>query len=457
MAEVAATPTDQGPTVPPRQFLALLALAAVVGLVVSFAAWCFLQGVHELQQGVFEDLPRGLGYDHGAPRWWSLPLCGLAGLVTAFAIVRLPGRGGHVPAEGLKVAPTQPIELPGVMLAAVATLGLGIVLGPEAPLIALGGGLATLAIRLARRDAPPQVEEVMAAAGAFAAVSFIFGSPVIAAVILIEATGLGGPKLSLVLVPGLLAAGIGSLVAIGMGAWTGVDTSDFALGPVSLPTFARPDFTDFLWTVPLAIAVAVGAFVILRLARMLVRLVESREFLLLPLAGLAVSGLAIAFSEAADKSVNAVLFSGEIGLPSLVANPGAWSLSALALLIAFKGVAWAISLAGFRGGPVFPALFLGAAAGMMASHLPGFPITPAVGVGMGAAIAAVLGLPLSGVVLAALLTAKSGAGASPVIIVGVVVAYLTTRALDADFEGTKARAQIPASPATAGASPGARG
>jgi hypothetical protein len=29
----------------------------------------------------------------------------------------------------------------------------------------------------------------------------------------IEATGLGGPKLPLVLVPGLLAAGIGSLVS----------------------------------------------------------------------------------------------------------------------------------------------------------------------------------------------------------------------------------------------------
>jgi H+/Cl- antiporter ClcA len=429
MAEVAAPPTDQSQPVQRKQFAALLALAAVVGVVVSFAAWCFLQGVHELQQAVFDDLPRAVGYDNGAPQWWSLAPCGLAGLVTAFAIVRLPGRGGHVPAEGLHVSPTQPIELPGVMLAAVAALALGIVLGPEAPLIALGGGLALLALRLARRDAAPQVEAVVAAAGAFAAVSFIFNSPLIAAVILIEATGLGGPKLPLVLVPGLLAAGIGSLVAIGMGSWTGVDTSDFALSPVSLPTFARPDFADFLWTIPMAIAVAVVAFVILRLARMFLRLVESREFVLLPLAGLAIAGLAIAFSEAADKSVSEVLFSGEVALPSLVANPGAWSISALVLLIAFKGLAWSISLAGFRGGPVFPALFLGAAAGLLASHLPGFALTPAVGVGMGAAIAAVLGLPLSAVVLATLLTAKSGGGASPVIIVGVVVAYLTTRML----------------------------
>ena len=74
----------------------------------------------------------------------------------------------------------------------------------------------------------------------------------------------------------------------------------------------------------------------------------------------------------------------------------------------------------------------------MAAHLPGFEITPAVAVGMGAAIAAVLQLPLTAVVLAALLTANSGAGASPVIIVGVVVAYVTSRVLTERFSETVA-------------------
>jgi H+/Cl- antiporter ClcA len=399
------------PPVQGKQFVLLLMLAAVVGLVVSFAAWCFLQGVHELQQAVYDDLPRALGFDHGAPRWWALPACGLAGVVTAFAIVRLPGRGGHVPAKGFAVSPTKPIALPGVVLAATATLSLGIVLGPEAPLVALGGGLGALALQLARRDAPPQVGTIMSAAGSFAAISFIFNSPAVAAVLLIEATGVGGPTLPLVMVPGLLAAGI-----------------------VSLPTFARPEFTDFLWTIPFAVAIAIGVLLILRLARALLPLIESREFTLVPLAGLAVAGLAIAFSYATDKSVNDVLFSGESDLPNLVAGAGAWSVGALALLLVFKGLAYAISLAGFRGGPVFPSLFLGAAAGLMASHLPGFAMTPAVAVGMGAAFTAALGLPLSGVIVAVLLTSGSGAGTSPVIIVGVVVAYLVRRALSAAAE-----------------------
>jgi hypothetical protein len=67
---------------------------------------------------------------------------------------------------------------------------------------------------------------------------------------------------------------------------------------------------------------------------------------------------------------------GEFSLGPLVENPAAWSLSALALLIAFKGVAYGLSLGAFRGGPVFPAIFLGAAGGMMAAQLPGFDLTP---------------------------------------------------------------------------------
>jgi len=420
---------DPSSVIRSRQFVVLLLIAAVVGLVVSFAAWGFLELVHQIQVGVFDDLPRELGYDDGAPLWWYLPVLGLAGLVAAAAIVRLPGTGGHLPAEGLKTGVTQPVEVPGVVLAALASIGLELVLGPEAPLIALGGGLAILTVRLARRDAPQEVLTVVAAAGAFAALSMIFESPLIAAVILIEATGLGGPRLPLVLLPGLLAAGIGSLISIGMGSWTGLSTSAYSLPALSLAAFDRPDLGDFGWTILLAMAVAVVAFFVFSLARALVGVVTARPFLLLPAAGLLVAGLGIAFDEAAGKGVDQVLFSGQDALEPLVSNPDAWSLSALALVILFKGLAYSVSLAGFRGGPVFPALFLGAAGGLMAARLPGFETTPAVAVGLGAAVVAVLRLPLAAVVLGTVLTSKAGLGASPLIIVGVVVAYLVTELL----------------------------
>jgi len=75
--------------------------------------------------------------------------------VVGAAIRYLPGRGGHSPADGFKAGGvTQPNELPGIFLAALAGLGLGAVIGPEAPLVALGGGLAFLAVKLARPDVP---------------------------------------------------------------------------------------------------------------------------------------------------------------------------------------------------------------------------------------------------------------------------------------------------------------
>ena len=139
----------------------------------------------------------------------------------------------------------------------------------------------------------------------------------------------------------------------------------------------------------------------------------------------------ILFSQVADKSVTYALFSGENSIDQLVENPNAWPLWALALLIGCKGIAYALSLGGFRGGPVFPALFLGAAGGMMAAHLPGFSLTPAIAVGLGAAVASVLRLPLSAAALGVFLTIPAGAGATPLIIVGVVIAYLTTLTLSA--------------------------
>ena len=125
-----------------------------------------------------------------------------------------------------------------------------------------------------------------------------------------------------------------------------------------------------------------------------------------------------------------MLFSGQDALPGLVESAGDLVGRRRSLLVlAFKGLAWSISLAAFRGGPTFPGLYLGAAAGLLASHLPGLGTTPAVGVAMGAAMVAVLQLPLSAVVLATLLTPQTGGGAEPLIILGVVAAFLTTRAL----------------------------
>jgi H+/Cl- antiporter ClcA len=299
--------------------------------------------------------------------------------------------------------------------------------------MALGPGLAVLTILLVRRDTPAQALAVVGAAGACAALSFLFVSPLVAAILLIEVTGIGGSRLPLVIVPSLMSAGIGSLLAIGLGSWTGLNRSAIALGPVAgLPAFSRPTAGQFGWTIALALIIAVVVHFIIRGGLLSLRVSAPRPLLLLPAIGLVVAGLGIAFAQSTGKSVNYALFSGESALPGLVSKAGTWSISALVLLLVFKGLAYSLSLGSFRGGPTFPAVFLGAAAGILASHLPGFPLSPAVAVCMGAATAAVLRLPLSAIVLATLLTAPAaGTGDEPLIIVGVVVAYLMTLVLGA--------------------------
>src|SRR5436305_816263 len=86
-----------------RSYVMLLALVAVIGVVVSLAVWCFLDLIYQLQRELFTHLPNALGYTHGPPLWWVLPILALGGLLTALAITRLPGDGGHLPARGLAV------------------------------------------------------------------------------------------------------------------------------------------------------------------------------------------------------------------------------------------------------------------------------------------------------------------------------------------------------------------
>lgn len=441
-----------------RSYVGLLIIVAIIGVVVSLAAWCFLELIHQLQQELFTHLPHAFGYQNGPPKWWSLPILAVGALIVAVAITRLPGRGGHIPAEGLSAGgPSGPSVLPGVLIAGLATIGFGLVLGPEAPLIALGAGIAGLLITLVNRDTPPQALMVIAAAGAFSALSFIFASPLIAAVILIEATAIGGPKLRVVLVPGLLGAGIGTLVSLGMGSFTGLSSSAYALGPLPLTQAPHLKLEQFGWTIALALVVGMVTSLVMRGGLGTYRAIAHRRLvLLLPLIGLIIGGLAIAFSQITDRSVNEVLFSGQDQLPGLIGQAGTWSLAALAWLIVFKGLAYGLSLGSFRGGPTFPALFLGAAGGIMASHLPGFTIQAGVAVGMGAAVVGVLRMPLSAVVLATLLTTRAGPNVEPLIIVGVVVSYIVTlllarpRAASPDPEAPPASTPVQARAAAAG-------
>lgn len=419
------TPPDPQTLLRSKSYLRLLFLAALFGVPISAAAYGFLALVSYLQKELFTHLPNGLGF-HGEPPWWPVPMLVIAGLLVAPVIRHLPGTGGHSPAEGFKPhgAPSA-AELPGVLLAALGTLAFGLVLGPEAPLIALGGGLAVLAgQQLARGGMTAQARAVVGSAGSFAAIATLLGSPLPSAFLLMEASGLGGPLLGVVLVPGLLAGGVGALIFIGMDAWTGLGT--FSLSIPGLPHLGRPDFAEFGWAIVIGVAAALAGSGIRRLALAARPIVERRLTLLLPVAGAIVAGLAIAYAQGSGKPSSDVLFSGQSGLNPLVANAASYSAGALVLLLACKGLAYGISMSGFRGGPVFPSIYLGAAGGIAMSHLPGLPMAAGIAMGIGAMLTVMLGLPLTSVMLATLLVLSDGPATVPLTIVAVVVAYVVS-------------------------------
>ena len=157
--------------------------------------------------------------------------------------------------------------------------------------------------------------------------------------------------------------------------------------------------------------------------------VERRLLLATPVVALAIAGCAIAYAAATGKGSSDVLFSGQSDLGPLIAHSASYSVGALLLLLAFKGFAYGASLSSFRGGPTFPAMFLGAAGGIALSHLPGLPLIDGVAMGIGAMTVVMLRLPLTSVLLATLLLGADGVAVMPLVIVAVVVAYVASARL----------------------------
>ena len=159
--------------------------------------------------------------------------------------------------------------------------------------------------------------------------------------------------------PGLLAAGIGTLIFIGLDAWTGLGT--FSLSIPGLPHVGSPTGAEFLWALAIGILAVLLGSGIRWLGLFLRPHVEGRMLLAMPVVGLAIAALAIAFAEATGKGSSLVLFSGQSALGRLVTHGASYTVGTLVLLIVCKGLAYGGSLSSFRGGPTFPAMFLGAA------------------------------------------------------------------------------------------------
>lgn len=399
-------------------------LGAAVGIPAALAAALFLAFVHEAQQWLWTDLPDALG--SSSVPWYlvlGLPVAGAAIVIVARRL--LPGDGGSPPLRGLSHGPIPISHAPGIALAAFGTLAFGIVLGPEAPVIALGAitALAVTAFaRLRERET-----EIIATAGSFSAISALFGGPLVGGVMLVE-SGVGlGAALIPALLPGFVAAAIGYVIFTGFGDWGGLDAPGLVIPDLELYDGTR--IVDLLFAVAIGVAIALVMAAVRGGARRLVKDGERRlGMAALLLAGGLLVGLIALLADGLGADSQDVLFSGQASIPALVAEG---STGILLLLLAAKALAYAVSLAsGFRGGPIFPAAFLGV--GLATLPVIWFDISPtlAISVGAAAGLAAEARLILTAMLFGTLLVGSAGLDAVPAAVLGAVSAWIVSTALE---------------------------
>jgi H+/Cl- antiporter ClcA len=405
-------------------YLQLVGLGALIGVPAALVAALFLALVHDLEHWLWSDLPDRLG--HASPPWYLVVGLPLAGAFVVLVARRfLPGDGGVSPLVGLGGEKPPPLShAPGIALAAVGTLSFGAVLGPEMPLIALGmvvGLLVTLIVRLGEQES-----SLLAGAGAFSAISALFGGPIVGGVMMVESGAAGlGASLAPALLPGFVAAATGYVVFIGFGNWGGLGAP--GLVEPGLPPYQGTHIYDLIFAVIVGVATAILVTVVRRVAHRVADLPQPSMPVLLLGGGLAVGVLAeVADLLGADSQD--VLFSGQASVPALVAET---STKIVLVLLLFKGLAYAISLGcGFRGGPIFPAIYLGIA--VITFPVIWFDISPtvAVAIGTAAGMAAMTRLLLTPMLFASLLVGLQGVDTIPASVLAASAAWLAMRAID---------------------------
>jgi H+/Cl- antiporter ClcA len=396
-------------------YLRLVALGALIGAPAAFLAALFLALVHALEDALWSPQPPAYAVIF-------LPVIGAVIVIAARRL--LPGDGGHSPLLGIGGGATPLRNAPGIALAALGTLSFGAVLGPEAPLIALGSVVGVAVATLVR--AGQQEEAVLATAGSFSAISALFGGPIVGGLMMVEGGLALGQRLIPALIPGFVAAAIGYVLFVGFGDWGGLNSQ--VLTVPGLPLYDGTHELDLLVGVAVGILTALAIVAIRRLATRIDEHGPQRWGMpqLLLIGGLAV-GILAELADLLGGNSQDVLFSGQSGIPDLVAEGSA---GVVILLLLTKGLGYAISMgAGFRGGPVFPAIFLGIAFGMVGDLWFNVSPTLAVAVGAAAGMAAVTRLVLTPIFFSALLVGHNGTDATPAAVLAAAAAWLTVTAL----------------------------
>ncbi|MFF8910040.1 ion channel protein [Streptomyces olivaceoviridis] len=363
------------PSAPARALLPFILPAVLVGVAASLLFVGVSTAGEELQRLLWGPLPDALGVGRFSVLWMFVVLVA-TGIAVGLVVWKVPGHAGPDPATvGLDAPVLPPAVLPGLVLATTLMLAGGPSLGPENPLIAVNAGLAAwLGARFLPRT-PGTLWPVLAEA---ATIGALFGTPVAAALVISEALA-GRPM------PGRLWDNVFAPLTAGT---CGAITTALVARPTSdlgLPPMGHPHARDLPAALVIAsVAALLGMCAVHAFPYICAAFRRLRHpMLMLPAGGVVLGALAALGGQL-------TLFKGVTEIGRLAHDPEGWSAGQFATRAVVKLAALLVAAScGFRGGRIFPAVFVGTALGLCAHAL-----VPAVHLSLGVA-SGVLGMLLA--------------------------------------------------------------
>lgn len=332
-----------------RTMLLLSTPALIIGIASSLVLIAVMKVASVLQQFLWECLPVSIGIANDSPVW-IIGMLTLTGIMVGLVIRYSQGHAGPDPAcEPLIGMPVSTSALPGLLAALILGLAGGVSLGPEHPIMTVNIALAVaIGVRLF-----PRVDKldwtILASAGTIGA---LFGTPVAAALVFSQTLNNSNdvPLWDRLFAP-LLAAAAGSLT-----------TSLFFHPHFSLPIehYSQMHLTDiFSGAIVAAIAIAAGMVAVWCLPRLHQLMHQLKH----PVLILGVGGFILGILGVIGGPLT--LFKGldEMQQMAFSQTLGASDYFMLAVIKLAALVVAAAS--GFRGGRIFPAVFVGVALGLM--------------------------------------------------------------------------------------------
>jgi H+/Cl- antiporter ClcA len=354
-----------------------------------------------------------------SPAVFAIVVCSIGGLLVGILVRIFGDHNGifaDVMAEFGRTGRFDYRNSPGILLTAFPSLVAGGSLGPEAPLADVSGGLGTIIGDRLKLDA--RETRSLGFTGVSGMLAAFITSPINGAVLGLESAqgAVSGITLQAwVLFPSLLSSSVATVVFVGL--------SGHFFGTL----YVFPDYEPALWhlfaAIPMGLLGGVVGVLFFTVLRGMQRAMEPMKAHVVWRGLLGGIGLGIA-----GAVLPLTLFSGEEQTVELINTAAQIGVATLIALAVVKAIVTCLCLAtGWKGGYVFPIMFVSVALGLALDIIfPGIPLAVAVAATLGGALVATFRAPLFAVLFTLIMVQPETA---PVVAIAVVCGGLLTGAI----------------------------